>query len=82
MTDADLLEGVVSDSNAILDYEDFSPLPPLVFEGVKDDSGEEPEVDEGIRSKEIAALLDDANDQVGFQGVDSGNDIPPLATVE
>ena len=37
LTDADLLEGVVSE-NAILDDENFDPLPPLVFEGVEEDS--------------------------------------------
>ena len=77
LTDADLLEGVVSE-NKILDDEDFDPLPPLIFEGAKEDSDEELEVDEGITSEEIAALLDDA----GIQGVNSENEIPPLAQVE
>ena len=68
LTDAFLLKGVVSE-NAMLDDGNFDPLPPLIFEGAEEDSDEELEVDKGISSKEIVALLDDA----GIQGVNSEN---------
>ena len=79
LTDADLLEGVVG-GNKILEDEEFNNLPPLVFKGVEEDSDEELEVDEGISNEEIAELLDDANNQMGIQGVDLEDF--PLAAVE
>ena len=84
LRDADLLEGVVGDNgDAILDDEEFSSLPPLLFEGVEEDFDEELEVDEGISNKDIAVLLGEANQ--GVQGVDLGseeNDLPPLIPIE
>ena len=77
LTDADLLKEVVGE-NTILDDEDFDSLPPLIFEGTEGDSNEELEVDEGISSEEIAALLDDA----GIQVANSENKITPLAQVK
>ena len=83
LRNADLLEGVVGDNGeAILDDKEFSSLPPLLFEGVEEDSDEELEVDEGISSEEIVALLCEANQ--GVQGVDSEvvDDMTPLIPVE
>ena len=57
LRDADLLEGVVSENgDAILDYEEFSSLPPLIFEGVREDPDEELEVDEVISNEEIVGF--------------------------
>ena len=45
-----------------------------------EDSDEELDVDEDISNEEIADLLDEADNQIGFEGVDPSN--IPLAAVE
>ena len=84
LRDADLLKGVVGENgDAILDDEESSSLPPLLFEGVKEASDEELEVDEGISNEEISALLGEENQ--GVKGVDldsEENNFPPLIPIE
>ena len=80
LTPSDILEGVVGDENAILDDEEFSPLPPLIFEGVEEEE-EKFDVDEGISNKEIADLLSKSNQVI--QGMDlNENNLPPLTPDE
>ena len=79
LTDADLLEGVGRGGETFLENEE-SHLPPLVLEGVDEDSDEELDVDEGISNEDIADFLEDIDNQIGIQRVDPAN--IPLAAVE
>ena len=76
-TPADMTEGVVRGDNAILYDEEFSQLPPLIFEGVKEEE-DALDVNEGISNEKIEYLLSDSTNE-GIQGVDlNANNLPPM----